>query len=56
MTHCLVSVLEKVGVVPRGTVQVSKLLNLAASAFAESGQLGIFTPMYFALARKPVRS
>lgn len=53
VTHGLVSMLERMGVVPRGTGRVSKLLNRAASAFAEGGQLGIFTPMYFALARKP---
>ena len=54
LTHRLVWTLEKLGVVPRGTLRVSKLLNMAASAFAEAGRLGIFTPMYFALARKPV--
>lgn len=53
VTHGLVWILEKVGVVPEGTLRVSELLNMAASAFAESGQLGIFTPMYFALGRKP---
>ncbi len=28
-------------------------MNLAAVVFAEAGRLGIFTPMYFILARKP---
>ena len=54
VTHGSVSILEILGIVPRGTLRVSKLLNKAAGTFAEAGQLGIFTPMYFALARKPV--
>lgn len=45
--------LERLGVVPRGAARVARLLNLAAAAFAEAGRLGIFTPMYFFLARKP---
>ncbi len=53
VTHSLVGALEKLGVVPRGTQRVSRLLNVAAAAFARSGQLGIFTPMYFVLGRKP---
>lgn len=55
LTHGMVWILERLRVVPRGTVRVVRLLNVAASAFAEAGQLGIFTPMYFALARKPVQ-
>ena len=55
VTHATVWMLERLGIVPRGTLRVSKLLNMAASAFAEAGRLGIFTPMYFALARKPVQ-
>ncbi|MCY4004884.1 MAG: methyltransferase domain-containing protein [Rhodospirillales bacterium] len=45
--------LERLGIVPRGTTQVSSLLELAAVALAEAGRLGIFTPMYFVFARKP---
>lgn len=45
--------LEGLGIVPRGAARVARLLNLAAAAFAEAGRLGIFTPMYFFLARKP---
>jgi len=53
VTHGSVWMMERLGVLPRGALRVSRLLNMAAAAFAESGQLGIFTPMYFALARKP---
>lgn len=53
VTHGSLWLLERLGIVPRGTTQVSSLLNLAAVALAEAGRLGIFTPMYFVLARRP---
>ena len=53
VTHSWLWALEKLRIVPRGSVLVSSLMNRAASAYAEAGRLGIFTPMYFVLARKP---
>ncbi len=53
VTHGSLWLLERLGIVPRGTTQVSSLLNLCAAALAEAGRLGIFTPMYFVHARKP---
>lgn len=53
LSHSTLWLLERLRIVPRGTTRVSGLLNLAAEAFAEAGRLGIFTPMYFILARKP---
>ena len=53
LTHGSLWLLEQARIVPRGTTHVSSLLNLAASAFAEAGRLGIFTPMYFFHASKP---
>ncbi len=53
VTHGSLWLLERLRLVPRGTTRVSALLNLAAGALAEAGRLGIFTPMYFVLARKP---
>ena len=53
VTHGTLWLLERLRIVPRGTTRVSSLLNRAAAAIAESGRLGIFTPMYFVLARKP---
>lgn len=53
VTHSFLRVLEALKIVPRGTIHVSKMLDSSASALAEAGQLGIFTPMYFQLARKP---
>ena len=53
MTHGSLWLLERLRIVPRGTTQVSSVLNRAGAAFAEAGRLGIFTPMYFFHARKP---
>jgi len=53
LTHGSLWLLERLRLVPRGTTQVSGMLNLAAASFAEAGRLGIFTPMYFFHARKP---
>ena len=53
VTHGSLWLLERLRLVPRGTTRVSGLLNLAASALAEAGRRGIFTPMYFFHARKP---
>ena len=52
-THGTLQFLEALRVVPRGTVRVSALLNTCATAMVAAGRLGIFTPMYFLLARKP---
>lgn len=53
VTHLTLQLMEALGIVPRGTVRVSGLLNTCASAMVASGRLGIFTPMYFLHARKP---
>ena len=56
VTHWSLWLLERLRIVPRGTTHVSGVLNLGATALAEAGRLGIFTPMYFFLARKPERT
>lgn len=53
ITHGTLQLLQMLRVVPKGTVQVSNLLNLCARALVNAGSLGIFTPMYFLYARKP---
>lgn len=53
LTHGTLRVLELLRVVSRGASRVATMLNLAGVAIAEAGRLGIFTPMYFILARKP---
>ena len=44
---------EKLRMVPKGARAVSTMLNAAADAMVAGGKSGIFTPMYFFLARKP---
>lgn len=50
--HGLVGALERVGVAPEGTGKISKTLHVGADALVRGGELGIFTPMFFTLARK----
>ena len=54
LTNLTLRAAERLRVVPEGTTRVSTLLNAAADALADGGESGIFTPMYFFLARKPV--
>ena len=53
VTHSTLKGLEALRIVPQGSVRVSDTLNMCATAMVEAGRLGIFTPMYFILARKP---
>ncbi len=52
-TNGALRVLEAVRIAPRGSVQVSSFLNAAAEALVRGGQTGVFTPMFYFLARKP---
>lgn len=54
-THMLVTILETLKIAPTGSIQVSKMLNQTADDLVEAGQMGIFTPDYFFLARKPIQ-
>lgn len=51
----LIRVLEAVGKAPRGTLETSQFLHAGADALVEGGETGIFTPMFYFRARKPVR-
>ncbi|KAG0310289.1 Delta(24)-sterol C-methyltransferase, partial [Dissophora globulifera] len=53
MTNTMCAALEKVGLIASGSAQVAKFLDIGATSLAESGKLGIFTPMFFTVARKP---
>lgn len=55
ITHVSVSVLQAVGLAPPGTKETSQLLNDAADKLVAGGTMGIFTPMYFFLAQKPLK-
>ena len=45
-------VAEKVGLFPRGTADVLKLMDRTANAYVAGGKTGTFTPLYCFLARK----
>lgn len=54
VTHALVRGLEAAGVAPKGSLEVSTMLERAADGLVAGGKLGIFTPVYFFLVRKPL--
>lgn len=55
LTNLTLRVGERLRVFPEGSSAVSTLLNRGADALVEGGESGIFTPMYFFMARKPLR-
>lgn len=54
MSETLLSVLEKVGLIPKGSTKACILLQLGIDSIIEGAILGIFTPMCFFVARKPL--
>ena len=55
LTNLTLRVGERLRLFPKGSRAVSTLLMAAADALVEGGRTGIFTPMFFFLARKPLR-
>jgi sterol 24-C-methyltransferase len=53
LTKLAVRVGETLRLVPEGTHAVSTFLNKGADALIAGGESGIFTPVFFFLARKP---
>lgn len=53
LTNALLRMFEGLHIMPRGAARVAALLNLSGDAHVEAGELRIFTPEYFILARKP---
>lgn len=53
ITHKFVYCLECLHIVAPGSSDVTRLLNFTADALVEGGEMGIFTPMFFMLLRKP---
>jgi sterol 24-C-methyltransferase len=53
MVKALTRTLEAAGIAPKGTAQITDVLNVGADALVLSGELGVFTPMAFFLAQKP---
>jgi sterol 24-C-methyltransferase len=54
LTKVVTGWLEGMRVFPSGTKAVSCLLNDAADDLVAAGRIGIFTPLFFALVRRPV--
>ena len=55
ITSAALLVLEGARAVPRGSFAIQEVLNVAADSLVAAGRRGIFTPMYYYKARKPVR-
>jgi len=56
LTQKMVDVLETIKIAPKGTGETHRILSTAADCLAKGGDTGIFTPMYYFLARKPLNS
>ncbi|ORX63174.1 S-adenosyl-L-methionine-dependent methyltransferase [Hesseltinella vesiculosa] len=53
-TDTLLTVLDRLHLVPSGVLETSRLLNAAADNLVKGGELGIFTPMYYFTVEKPL--
>jgi sterol 24-C-methyltransferase len=53
VTTTALRVLERARLAAKGTSAVNEMLSRGADALVEAGEAGIFTPMYFFVARKP---
>ncbi len=47
-------IMERVGLAPKGVSDLHGLLDRTADWLAEGGRTGVFTPLYFFLAKKPL--
>lgn len=54
LTTAVLKLLEMMRLAPTGTSKVQTMLQQGAIGLAKGGQLGIFTPMYLCVARKPL--
>jgi len=53
ITHTIMWIMELIGLLPKGTLQVVHSLKSARTGLVRGGQLKLFTPMYLAISRKP---
>lgn len=56
LTAAATAVLERLHILPAGTRDAARLLNVAADALVEAGELRIFTPFFLVHARRPATS
>jgi len=52
-THKMVCMLEWIKLAPEGTTEISRILMETAEDIVKGGEMQLFTPMWFILARKP---
>ena len=53
LTSAALRALERARLAAKGAAAVNEMLSRGADALVEAGEAGIFTPMYFFVARKP---
>ena len=51
--HLVITVLAKVGILPKSMVDVHNMLVNVANSLVEGGERGIFSPMYMVVMQKP---
>jgi len=56
LTNKMIWCLETVRIAPKGTLEVHTMLSTVARDLVAGGKTGTFTPMYFFVARKPLKS
>lgn len=54
VAHNTIGALERVGLMPRGTRKTADSLALAADCLVKGAKMGLFTPMYLMVGRKPM--
>ncbi|THU98385.1 sterol 24-C-methyltransferase [Dendrothele bispora CBS 962.96] len=54
--HSIVWVMERVGMVPKGTMDVAQALKVALTSLVKGGQTKLFTPMYLVVSKKPLKA
>jgi len=53
VTHSSMWVMEKLGLLPKGTLDVVKAMKLTRTSLIKGGESKLFTPMWLAVSRKP---
>ena len=53
-THSILTVLECMKLVPKGSTAVHSVLQIGANSLVESGKKNIYTTLLFIVARKPL--
>ncbi|KAJ1657945.1 Delta(24)-sterol C-methyltransferase [Dispira simplex] len=53
ITNNMLSLLETVGILPKGALEVQNVLLTAMLGLVAGGKMGIFTPMYCVISKKP---